>query len=63
MKLLKWSPMFDLSEESLLHPHLFLHRILFGLGSFFGRPFQTDNAMATGSRPLVDRILVELAWS
>ncbi|KAI0494577.1 hypothetical protein KFK09_024718 [Dendrobium nobile] len=70
MKVIKWSPVLDLSEESPvvpvwlsfpgLRPHLFSSRILFGLGSIFGRPIQTDNATAAGSRPSVARILVEL---
>ncbi|KAI0494929.1 hypothetical protein KFK09_025075 [Dendrobium nobile] len=70
MKIVKWSPTLDLSEESPvvpvwisfpgLRPHLFSSRILFGLGSVFGRPIQTDNATAVGSRPSVARILVEL---
>ncbi|PKU82066.1 hypothetical protein MA16_Dca004083 [Dendrobium catenatum] len=70
IKIIKWSPTLDLSKESPvvpvwisfpgLRPHLFSSRILFGLGSVFGRPIQTDNATAVGSRPSVARILVEL---
>ncbi|KAI0501645.1 hypothetical protein KFK09_016590 [Dendrobium nobile] len=70
MKVIKWSPVLDLSEESPvvpvwlsfpgLRPHLFSSRILFGLSSIFCRPIQTDNATAAGSRPSVARILVEL---
>ncbi|XP_020678725.1 uncharacterized protein LOC110096915 [Dendrobium catenatum] len=70
MKIIKWSPTLDLSEESHVVPvwisfpglraHLFSSRILFGLGSVFGRPIQTDNATAVGSRPSIARILVEL---
>ncbi|PKU71221.1 hypothetical protein MA16_Dca007217 [Dendrobium catenatum] len=70
MKIIKWSPTLDLSEESpvvllwisfpSLRPHLFSSRILFGLGSVFGRPIQNDNATAVGSHPSVARILVEL---
>ncbi|KAI0523134.1 hypothetical protein KFK09_005524 [Dendrobium nobile] len=70
MKVIKWLPLLDLSEESQivpiwisfpgLRPHLFSPRILFGLGSIFGRPIQTDNATAVGSRPSVARILVEI---
>ncbi|PKU86880.1 hypothetical protein MA16_Dca017308 [Dendrobium catenatum] len=70
MKVIKWSPVLDLSEESLIVPvwlsfpglrlHLFSSRILFGLGSVFGRPIQTDNATASGSRPSVARVLVEI---
>ncbi|KAI0530955.1 hypothetical protein KFK09_000504 [Dendrobium nobile] len=70
IKIIKWSPTLDLSEESpvvpvwisfpSLRPHLFSSRILFGLGSIFGRPIQTDNATAVGSRPSVARILVVL---
>ncbi|KAL0921564.1 hypothetical protein M5K25_008649 [Dendrobium thyrsiflorum] len=43
-----------------LRPHLFTVRILFGLGSLFGRPLRTDNATSTGLRPSVARVLVEL---
>ncbi|KAI0523136.1 hypothetical protein KFK09_005526 [Dendrobium nobile] len=70
MKIIKWSPHLDLSDESPvvpvwvsfpgLRPHLFSPRILLGLGSIFGRPIQTDNATAVGSRPSIARILVEL---
>ncbi|PKU60673.1 hypothetical protein MA16_Dca028358 [Dendrobium catenatum] len=70
MKVIKWSPVLDLSEESPivpvwlsfsgLRPHLFSFRILFGLGSVFGRPIHTDNATASGSRPSVARVLVEI---
>ncbi|XP_020696925.1 uncharacterized protein LOC110109999 [Dendrobium catenatum] len=70
MKIIKWNPYLDLSEESPivpvwlsfpeLHPHLFSPRILFGLGSIFGRPIQSDNNTAVGSRPFVARILVEM---
>ncbi|KAI0500257.1 hypothetical protein KFK09_018467 [Dendrobium nobile] len=70
MKVIKWSPLLDLSEESPivpvwlsfpgLRPHLFSSRILFGMGSIFGRPIQTDNAIASGSHPSVARVLVEI---
>ncbi|XP_020702616.1 uncharacterized protein LOC110114173 [Dendrobium catenatum] len=70
MKIIKWSPLLDLSEESPivpvwvsfpgLRPHLFSPQIMFGLGSILGRPIQTDNATAVGSRPSVARLLVEL---
>ncbi|XP_020683296.1 uncharacterized protein LOC110100216 [Dendrobium catenatum] len=70
MKVIKWSPVLDLSEESPIVPvwlsfpgslpHLFTSRILFRLGSIFGRPIHTDNATASGSRPSVARVLVEI---
>ncbi|KAI0498740.1 hypothetical protein KFK09_019632 [Dendrobium nobile] len=70
MRLLKWSPNFDVREESPIAPvwlafpnlrlHFFNTQILFGLASVFGRPLQTDQATASLSRPSVARILVEL---
>ncbi|KAL0918983.1 hypothetical protein M5K25_011042 [Dendrobium thyrsiflorum] len=70
MKLIKWSPFFDIGEESSVIPiwfslpdlrlQLFSHRILFGLRSLFGRPFQTDNATTLGSRQSIAHILVKL---
>ncbi|PKU80092.1 hypothetical protein MA16_Dca021719 [Dendrobium catenatum] len=70
MKLSKWSPFVEISEESPivpvwvlfpgLRPHFFSSRILHGLGSLFGRPLKVDSATAVGSRPSVARILVEL---
>ncbi|KAL0911338.1 hypothetical protein M5K25_019472 [Dendrobium thyrsiflorum] len=70
MRLIKWSPSFDVDVESPvvpiwvsfsnLRPHLFSPRILQGLGSIFGRPLKIDQATSVGSRPFVARILVEL---
>ncbi|KAL0927042.1 hypothetical protein M5K25_001195 [Dendrobium thyrsiflorum] len=70
MKLIKWTSFLDISEESPIVPvwtvfpelssHLFSPRILFDLGSIFGRPFHADNATIVGYRPFVARILVEL---
>ncbi|PKU82763.1 hypothetical protein MA16_Dca015160 [Dendrobium catenatum] len=70
MRLLKWSPDFDVREESPIAPvwidfpnlrlHFFNSHILFGLASIFGRPLQTDQATASLSRPSVARVLVEL---
>ncbi|KAL0907377.1 hypothetical protein M5K25_021783 [Dendrobium thyrsiflorum] len=70
MKLVKWSPLLDIDIDSPtipiwvsfpnLRPHLFTPRILFGLGSLFGRPLRTDNATSNGLRPSVARVLVEL---
>ncbi|KAL0916259.1 hypothetical protein M5K25_013753 [Dendrobium thyrsiflorum] len=67
MKLIKWSPLFDITTESpIIHvwisfpnlrPHLFTHYILHGLGSLFGRPLQIDSAIASGSHPSMARIL------
>ncbi|KAL0927572.1 hypothetical protein M5K25_001755 [Dendrobium thyrsiflorum] len=36
-----------------LHPHLFSHRILHGLGSLFDHQLQTDSTMASGSCPTI----------
>ncbi|KAL0915877.1 hypothetical protein M5K25_013341 [Dendrobium thyrsiflorum] len=70
MRLIKWSPSFDVDVESPvvpiwvsfpnLRPHLFSPRILQGLGTIFGRPLKIDQATSVGSRPSVARILVEL---
>ncbi|KAL0907645.1 hypothetical protein M5K25_022065 [Dendrobium thyrsiflorum] len=70
MRLIKWSPSFDVDVESPvvpiwvsfpnLRPHLFSPRILQGLGSIIGRPLKIDQATSVGSRPSVARILVEL---
>ncbi|KAL0920788.1 hypothetical protein M5K25_009957 [Dendrobium thyrsiflorum] len=70
MRLIKWSPSFDVDVESLvvpiwmsfpnLCPHLFSPRILQGLGSIIDRPLKIDHATSVGSRPSVARILVEL---
>ncbi|PKU59298.1 hypothetical protein MA16_Dca006031 [Dendrobium catenatum] len=68
MRLLKWSPNFDVREESPIAPawisfpkvhlHFFNMQILFGLASLFGRPLQTDQATASLSRPSVARVLI-----
>ncbi|KAL0928476.1 hypothetical protein M5K25_000360 [Dendrobium thyrsiflorum] len=70
MRLIKWSPSFDVDVESPvvpiwvsfpnLRPHLFSPRILQGLGSIFGRPLKIYQATSIGSRPSVALILVEL---
>ncbi|KAI0530965.1 hypothetical protein KFK09_000514 [Dendrobium nobile] len=70
MKVVKWTHHLDVELDSpivpiwvsfpLLKPHLFTPRILFGLGSLFGRPLKSDLATTSGSRPSVARILVEL---
>ncbi|KAI0531474.1 hypothetical protein KFK09_001029 [Dendrobium nobile] len=70
MKLVKWSPHFDVCVESHiipiwisfsnLRPHLFSSRILQGLGSIFCRPLKTDNTTTNRTRPSVARVLVEL---
>ncbi|PKU83643.1 hypothetical protein MA16_Dca020860 [Dendrobium catenatum] len=70
MRLLKWSPYFDVREESPISPvwiafpnlrlHFFNSHILFGLASVFGRPLQTDQVTASSSRPSMARVLVEL---
>ncbi|KAH0468378.1 hypothetical protein IEQ34_003411 [Dendrobium chrysotoxum] len=68
--LIKWTLLFDLSKESPvvpiwiffpeLWPYLFSGRILFGLGSLFVHPLQTDNANASRSRLSVTHILGDL---
>ncbi|PKU83460.1 hypothetical protein MA16_Dca021855 [Dendrobium catenatum] len=70
MVVVKWTHHLDIEKDSPivpiwvsfphLRPHLFSPRILFGLGSLFGRPLKTDMATASGSRPSLARILVEL---
>ncbi|KAL0921471.1 hypothetical protein M5K25_008547 [Dendrobium thyrsiflorum] len=70
MKVIKWSPLFDISAESPivliwisfpeLRPHFFSPRILLGMGSLFGRPLHIDNVTTMRSRPSVERVLVEL---
>ncbi|KAL0923443.1 hypothetical protein M5K25_007500 [Dendrobium thyrsiflorum] len=70
MRLLKWSPDFDVREEPPIVPvwisfpnlrlHFFNHQVLFALASIFGRPLQTDQATLAISRPSVARVLVEL---
>ncbi|KAH0435890.1 hypothetical protein IEQ34_026513 [Dendrobium chrysotoxum] len=46
MKLTKWTPLFDISEESF--PSRIFARILHGLGSIFGRSLRTNNATLIG---------------
>ncbi|KAL0909402.1 hypothetical protein M5K25_020266 [Dendrobium thyrsiflorum] len=70
MRLLKWTPDFDVSKESPIAPvwisfpnlrlHFFNQQILFALASIFGRPLQSDQATAAVSRPSVARVLVEM---
>ncbi|KAI0513408.1 hypothetical protein KFK09_009428 [Dendrobium nobile] len=70
MRLLKWTPDFDVREESPIAPvwisfpnlrlHFFNHQILFGLASIFGRPLQTDQATASVSHPSMAWVLIEL---
>ncbi|KAL0927679.1 hypothetical protein M5K25_001877 [Dendrobium thyrsiflorum] len=70
MRLLKWTPFFDVKEESPIVPiwisfpnlrlHFFNSYVLHALGSIFGRPLQTDQATASRSRPSVARVLVEV---
>ncbi|KAL0908717.1 hypothetical protein M5K25_023224 [Dendrobium thyrsiflorum] len=70
MRLLKWTPNFDVKAESPIAPvwisfpnlrlHLFNSQVLFALAGIFGRPLQTDQATASVSRPSVARVLVEL---
>ncbi|PKU79417.1 hypothetical protein MA16_Dca000762 [Dendrobium catenatum] len=70
MRILKWTPFFDIKEESPIVPiwisfpnlrlHFFNPKVLHALGSIFGRPLQTDQATASRKRPSVARILVEV---
>ncbi|PKU71541.1 hypothetical protein MA16_Dca004383 [Dendrobium catenatum] len=70
MRILKWTPFFDIKEESPIVPiwisfpnlrlHFFNQKVLHALGSIFGRPLQTDKATASRTRPSVARILVEV---
>ncbi|KAI0504440.1 hypothetical protein KFK09_015392 [Dendrobium nobile] len=70
MKIFKWTHTFDIDVESPsipiwvsfpnLRPHLFAPRILFGLGSMFGKPLKIDHATSSGRRPSIARVLVEL---
>ncbi|KAI0516335.1 hypothetical protein KFK09_009007 [Dendrobium nobile] len=70
MRILKWTPFFDVKEESPIVPiwisfpnlrlHFFNPTVLHALGSIFGRPLQTDQATASRTRPSVARILVEV---
>ncbi|PKU60788.1 hypothetical protein MA16_Dca028207 [Dendrobium catenatum] len=70
MRLLKWSPDFDINSESPICPvwislpnlrmHFYNHTVLQKIGSIFGRPLQVDQATANRTRPSVARILVEM---
>ncbi|PKU60352.1 hypothetical protein MA16_Dca027700 [Dendrobium catenatum] len=70
MRILKWTPFFDVKEESpivsiwISFPNLRLHffnpKVLHALGSIFGCPLQTDQATASRTRPSVVRVLVEV---
>ncbi|PKU81711.1 hypothetical protein MA16_Dca023769 [Dendrobium catenatum] len=70
MRVLKWTPFFDIKEESPIVPiwisfpnlrlHFFNSTVLHALGSIFGRPLQTDQATASRTRPSVARVLVEV---
>ncbi|XP_028550231.1 uncharacterized protein LOC114579536 [Dendrobium catenatum] len=70
MRVLKFTPLFYVREESPIVPiwisfhniilHFFNAKVLFALGSVFGRPLQTDHATASRTRPSVARILVEV---
>ncbi|KAI0498607.1 hypothetical protein KFK09_019497 [Dendrobium nobile] len=70
MRLLQWSPEFDVREESPIAPvwiafpnlrlHFYNSHILFGMASVFGRPLQTDQATALLSRNSVLCVLAEL---
>ncbi|XP_020686398.1 uncharacterized protein LOC110102406 [Dendrobium catenatum] len=70
MQILKWTPFFDIKEESSIVPiwisfpslrlHFFNPKVLHALGLIFGRPLQTDQATASRTRPYVARVLVEV---
>ncbi|KAI0529122.1 hypothetical protein KFK09_001669 [Dendrobium nobile] len=70
MRLLKWTPFFDVKEESPIVPiwisfpnlclHFFNSLVLHALGSIFGRPLQMDQLTANRLRPSVARVLVEI---
>ncbi|KAI0524771.1 hypothetical protein KFK09_004156 [Dendrobium nobile] len=70
MRVLKWTPFFDVHEESPIVPiwisfpnlrlYFFNPQVLHALGSVFGRPLQTDQATASRTRPSVARVLVEV---
>ncbi|KAL0904830.1 hypothetical protein M5K25_026985 [Dendrobium thyrsiflorum] len=70
MRILKWTPFFDIRQESPIVPiwisfpnlrlHFFNPEVLHALGSLFGRPLQTDQATAARTRPSVARVLVEV---
>ncbi|PKU74074.1 hypothetical protein MA16_Dca019793 [Dendrobium catenatum] len=70
MRLLKWTPDYDVRHEFLIVPiwvsfpnlrlHFFNSQILFWLASILGRPLQMDQATASISHPSVARVLVEI---
>ncbi|KAL0923122.1 hypothetical protein M5K25_007168 [Dendrobium thyrsiflorum] len=70
MHILKWTPFFDIRQESPIVPiwisfpnlrlHFFNPKVLHALGSLFGRPLQTDQATAARTCPSVARVLVEV---
>ncbi|KAI0527414.1 hypothetical protein KFK09_003014 [Dendrobium nobile] len=70
MRILKWTPFFDVKEESPIVPiwisfpnlrlHFFNSKVLHALGAIFGCPLQTDQATASRTRPSVARVLVEV---
>ncbi|PKU82306.1 hypothetical protein MA16_Dca019577 [Dendrobium catenatum] len=70
MRVLKWTPFFDIKEKSSIVPiwisfpnlrlHFFHPKVLHALGTIFGRPLQTDQATASRTRPSVARVLVEV---
>ncbi|PKU75975.1 hypothetical protein MA16_Dca006022 [Dendrobium catenatum] len=70
MRVLKWTPFFDIKEESPIVPiwisfpnlrlHFFNSKVLHALGTIFGRPLQIDQATASRTRPSVSRVLVEV---
>ncbi|KAI0498485.1 hypothetical protein KFK09_019373 [Dendrobium nobile] len=70
MRILKWTPFFDIKEESPIVPiwisfpnlrlHFFNQKVLHALGSIFGRPLQKDQATASCTRPSMARILIEV---
>ncbi|PKU67532.1 hypothetical protein MA16_Dca022886 [Dendrobium catenatum] len=70
MRVLKWTPFFDIKEESPIVPiwisfpnlrlHFFNPKVLHALGTIFGRPLQTDQATASRTRHSVARVLVEV---
>ncbi|KAL0928209.1 hypothetical protein M5K25_000081 [Dendrobium thyrsiflorum] len=70
MRILKWTPFFDIRQESPIVPiwisfpnlrlHFFNPKVLHALGSLFGRPLQTDQAITAKTHPSVARVLVEV---
>ncbi|KAI0529358.1 hypothetical protein KFK09_001906 [Dendrobium nobile] len=70
IRILKWTPFFNVKEESpimpiwILFPNLRLHffntKFLHTLGSIFGLRLQTDQVTASRTRPSVATVLVEV---